>query len=109
VSRADLSGANLRLSNLVRADLRWSNLSKINLSEADLSNTNLIGSDLSEAYFIDTNLSETKLDGAIVELARFGSNTGMSKTLKQDLIARGAIFEDAPGDRSEVLVPAGRR
>jgi hypothetical protein len=34
----------------------------------------------------------------------------MSRTLKQDLIARGAIFEDAPpGDRSRVLVPAGKR
>jgi uncharacterized protein YjbI with pentapeptide repeats len=79
------------------------------LSEANLSNANLIGADLSKANIIDTNLSGAKLDGAIVESAHFASNQGISEELKQDLIDRGAIFEDSPGDRSRVLVPAGKR
>jgi uncharacterized protein YjbI with pentapeptide repeats len=106
LSGANLSEADLRWSNLVGADLRWSNLSKTNLVAADLSRANLTGTDLSEANLIYTNLSGTKLNGTIVEMASFGFNQGISEELKQDLIARGAIFEDIPpGDRSRVLVP----
>jgi hypothetical protein len=53
---------------------------------------------LSDANLIDANLSKTK-----VEKARFSSNLGISESMKQDLIKQGAIFEDSPGDRSEVL------
>lgn len=42
---------------------------------------------------------------AHVENTRFGYNAGISGALKRDLIARGAIFEDSPGDRAEVLTP----
>ena len=80
-------------------------LTGANLTEADLS-----GSNLKQANLKQANLTGVSFNKAIVKNARFGSNTGMSRTLKQDLIARGAIFEDAPpGDRSRVLVPAGRR
>ena len=90
---ANLSGAYLSATNLSHADLRFVNLRFVNLSDADLS-----GADLSGANLIDANLSDTK-----VEKARFSSNLGISESMKQDLIKQGAIFEDSPGDRSEVL------
>ena len=103
LSGADLSGANLNSANLNSADLSGADLSRAklmyayliraDLGDADLIDANLIGADLSGA-----NLSETK-----VEKARFSSNSGISESMKQDLIKQGAIFEDSPGDRSEVL------
>ena len=104
---ANLSGANLSGANLIGgrirayrilADLSGANLSGADLSGADLSGANLSGANLSGAGLIDTNLSNTK-----VEKARFSSNLGFSESMKQDLIKQGAIFEDSPGDRSEVL------
>lgn len=65
------------------------------LRDADLSNA-----DLSNAI-----LSGAILSGANVNRTLFGNNQGIEKSLKQDLIQRGAIFTDSPGDRSEVLVP----
>ncbi|HBB36203.1 MAG TPA: hypothetical protein DC064_31630 [Cyanobacteria bacterium UBA9273] len=50
------------------------------------------------------NLSGAYLSGANVNRTIFRNNQGISKTLKQDLIRRGAVFDDSPGDRSEVLV-----
>ena len=52
---------------------------------------------------IRANLTGISFDKAIVRDARFGWNTGMSRSLQQDLIARGAIFADALG--GGVLVP----
>ena len=104
---ANLSGANLSGANLIgdrirayriHADLSGANLSGADLSGADLSGANLSGANLSGAGLIDTNLSKTK-----VEKARFSSNLGFCESMKQDLIKQGAIFEDSPGDRSEVL------
>jgi len=93
LSRADLIGANLSGANLSGANLSGANLSDANLSDANLSGANLSGADL-----IDANLSKTK-----VEKARFSLNFGISESMKQDLIKQGAIFEDSPGDRSEVF------
>jgi uncharacterized protein YjbI with pentapeptide repeats len=90
---ANLRGAYLSATNLSYADLRFVNLRFVNLSYADLSDADLIGADLSDA-----DLSKTK-----VEKARFSSNSGISKSMKQDLIKQGAIFEDSPGDRFEVF------
>ena len=118
LSGADLSGADLSLTNLIskklrfaklsgadlsgaylsHADLSGANLSGANLSGADLSDANLSGADLSGADLSGADLSKTK-----VKEARFSSNSGISKSMKQDLIKQGAIFEDFPGDRSEVL------
>ncbi|EAC7429821.1 hypothetical protein B0Z31_13520, partial [Listeria monocytogenes] len=47
--RADLSGANLRRSNLRRANLSGANLRGANLRRADLSGANLRGANLSYA------------------------------------------------------------
>jgi uncharacterized protein YjbI with pentapeptide repeats len=74
------------------------NLSDANLSDASLIDANLIGANL-----IGVNLRDANVKGA-----KFGNNLGISKSMKQDLIERGAIFDDAPpGDRSQsrTLVP----
>ncbi|MGB3695170.1 MAG: pentapeptide repeat-containing protein [Spirulinaceae cyanobacterium] len=59
-----------------------------------------MGANLTEANLIGADLS-----GANVHEAKFGDNQGISETIKRDLIQRGAIFEDSPGDRAKVLVP----
>jgi uncharacterized protein YjbI with pentapeptide repeats len=88
----NLSGANMRCADLTGADLSGANLSGANLSDADLSGANLSGTNLSDAN---------------VNNARFGFNQGISESMREDLSARGAIFDDLPGDRSEsrTLVP----
>jgi Pentapeptide repeats (8 copies) len=74
-----------------------------NLSDANLSNSNLRSANLRGA-----NLKDANLKGADVRGAKFGYNLGISESMEQDLIERGAIFDDAPpGDRSQsrTLVP----
>jgi Pentapeptide repeats (8 copies) len=74
-----------------------------NLSDANLSNSNLRSANLRGA-----NLKGANLKGADVRGAKFGFNLGISESMEQDLIDRGAIFDDAPpGDRSEsrTLIP----
>jgi len=98
LSGAGLSGADLSGAYLIGANLRIVYLIGADLSGAYLSGANLSGANLSGAKLIDADLSKTK-----VEKARFSSNLGISESMKQDLIKQGAIFEDSPGDRSEVL------
>ncbi|HAX75849.1 MAG TPA: hypothetical protein DCY88_08425 [Cyanobacteria bacterium UBA11372] len=114
LSRANLSNANLTDANLSRANLSDANLSGaylsrayligVDLSGADLSGANLIGADLSGANLSRANLSRANLSRAVVKNARFGGSLGISESMKQDLIKRGAIFEDSPGDRSSIPV-----
>jgi tetratricopeptide (TPR) repeat protein len=68
----------------------------------DLSNANLSG-----AYLRGADLSDADLSGANVDKAQFGNNKGISESMKEYLMARGATFEDSSGDRSEsiTLVP----
>jgi uncharacterized protein YjbI with pentapeptide repeats len=122
LNSADLSGANLSGANLNSADLSGANLSGANLNSANLSGANLSGANLNRAnllfadlnganlngvYLIYADLSGTNLSGTNVENAQFVYNKGISELMRRDLIDRGAIFEDAPGDRSEskTLVP----
>ncbi len=108
LSEADLSGANLWRADLRKSNLTFTNLRRVDLSEADLSGADLNGANLTRANFRGTNLSntnfrganlrssdlrETDFTGAIVELAKFGSNQGISQNMKQNLISRGAIFD----------------
>ncbi|NEO01312.1 MAG: pentapeptide repeat-containing protein [Moorea sp. SIO3I7] len=65
-------------------------------SSADLSDANLKGADLTDA-----NLSR-----AIVDNTQFGDNSGIDESIKLDLIERGAMFEDVPGDSSESVTPS---
>ncbi|MEL6437796.1 MAG: pentapeptide repeat-containing protein [Cyanobacteria bacterium J06621_8] len=98
LSGTDLSGADLRKANLSGADLRRADLSGANLSGANLSNA-----DLREADLIRADLSNADLSDAKVENTRFIQSRGIDRSLKLDLIRRGAIFEDSPGDRSRNL------
>jgi len=108
LSGADLSGANLSRAflsgaNLIGANLSGADLSGANLRGADLRSADLNGADLSGAFLSGANLRGADLSKTTVEKARFSSNSGISESMKQDLIKQGAIFEDSPGDRSEVL------
>lgn len=53
---------------------------------------------------IERDLSRADLSDAKVENAQFESNFGITEPMKQNLIKRGAIFNDFPGDRSRSLV-----
>jgi uncharacterized protein YjbI with pentapeptide repeats len=113
LGKANLMGVNLFAANLSEAYLIGANLSEAYLIGADLSRANLIGANLiganlSEAYLIGADLSRANLIGADlsradVTNARFSSSYGISSELKQDLQNRGAIFEDASGDRELVM------
>jgi uncharacterized protein YjbI with pentapeptide repeats len=63
----------------------------------------LRGADLRDANLRDANLSDANLSVIQVEKTRFRNNLGITEELKKDLINRGAIFEDSPGDRSGIL------
>jgi uncharacterized protein YjbI with pentapeptide repeats len=104
LSGADLSDAILYHANLSGANLSDANLSGANLRIANLRDANLSGANLSYVCLIDANLKDANLRGADIRGAKFGGNLGISKSMKQDLIDRGAIFDDAPpGDRSESI------
>jgi uncharacterized protein YjbI with pentapeptide repeats len=94
---AQLGGADLSDANLTNVDLTRSCL-----NDAILIRANLIGTDFRGADLLNANL-----DFAVVNKAKFGNNKGISESMRQDLLSRGAIFEDSPGDRSEsqTLVP----
>jgi uncharacterized protein YjbI with pentapeptide repeats len=128
LNHADLNHADLTDTNFNRAKLCYTNLSDVilivadlsdarlhhaNLNSADLTNSNLSNADLSNADLRDAklmlaNLSGANLSGADVNHAQFGNNSGISESMKQNLIDRGAIFDDASGNRSESRIPTSR-
>ena len=80
--KANLSGSDLRWSNLSGSDLsgsdlRWSNLSGSDLSWSDLSGSDLSGSDLRWSNLSGSNLSGSDLSGSDLS----GSNLSGSKGL----------------------------
>jgi uncharacterized protein YjbI with pentapeptide repeats len=106
LSSADLSSADLSSANLSGAILSLADLSRADLSGATLIYANLSGANLSGANLSDANLSGANLSSANVENARFGQGRGLSMTEKLDLSYRGAIFDDALGDRSPTSSPS---
>ena len=96
----NFSGAYLNGANLSGAYLNGANL-----SGAYLNGANLSGADLCDAYLSGADLSSANLSGANVENAQFGCNLGISESLKQNLIGRGAIFKDSPGEHSGIKMP----
>ena len=120
--RANFYRANLQRTNFYRADL-WSayfyktDLQRANFYKANLGGAFLRGTYLRGAHFVEAKLSGADLKGAdlkgadlqgtIVINTTFGSNTGLSKSDKGNLRARGAIFED-PTD-SELPITRPRR
>jgi hypothetical protein len=91
-----ISGRYLRYINLSGSNLRGADLSGAILFDIDLSDSDLSEADLSAASLMGVNLS-----GANVNKAQFRYSRGISESMRQDLISRGAIFEDASGDQSE--------
>jgi uncharacterized protein YjbI with pentapeptide repeats len=113
LSSANLNGANLFLSilndaMLCNTSLSGASLSSANLSDADLGDADLSNANLSGAQLRGADLSNTNLSGASVNNTQFGYNKGISESMRRDLIARGAIFEDSSGDRSESKTLASR-
>jgi hypothetical protein len=96
LKKVDLSGADLISANLSYASLNDASLNGANLNEADLRGADLKGADLRFSKLSGSNLS-----GSNVQNTRFGYNRGISVSMKQDLIERGAIFDDTLGDQSE--------
>jgi Pentapeptide repeats (8 copies) len=107
LSGTSLNSANLSGASLNNANLSGASLNNANLSSAKLLGAKLLGANLSFANLIGTNLNLANLSGVLVYEAKFRDNEGISESMRRDLIARGAIFEDDPGDRSEsrTLVP----
>ena len=104
LSDADLSGADLRGTDLSGADLSGADLIGAFLSDADLSGADLRGADLRVADLRGARLIGADLSKTKVEKTLFGDNLGISEQMKRDLIQRGAIFEDSPGDRDRSLL-----
>jgi uncharacterized protein YjbI with pentapeptide repeats len=114
LSEADLHHAYLRGADLSDADLSSANLSRVNLSGADVSGAYLSNADLSNSYLYraslalanlsganlrganlqEVNLSQANLSHTLVEEAVFGDNPGMSDSLREELLAGGAILRD---------------
>jgi uncharacterized protein YjbI with pentapeptide repeats len=103
LNRAYLNNANLSDSYLSGADLRDADLRFADLRFADLSGAKLSGADLSGADLSGANLSGANLSGIQVEKTRFLDNLGITEEQKKDLIKRGAIFEDSPGNPAGIL------
>ncbi len=95
LSDADLSGAHLTAAHLSGAHLNFSDLSGAHLIGANLSFSNLIDADLRDADLRDAEVLET----------RFGNNLGMTQSLKEDLISRGAIFGEEDYSKKKILTP----
>jgi uncharacterized protein YjbI with pentapeptide repeats len=105
---ANLHGANLRGANLHGANLHGANLREANLHGADLRGADLRGDFLRETDLREADLFNANLYDAIVEQADFSGSRGLSKADKLDLIRRGAIFNDALGDRESSPSPTRR-
>ncbi|MEM8717939.1 MAG: pentapeptide repeat-containing protein [Cyanobacteria bacterium P01_G01_bin.39] len=104
LSNADLSGAKQSKANLINTKLIGTTLRCVSLINADLSGADLSGADLSDANLYQANLTKAYFNNATkVENALFGNNHGIEESLKQDLLRRGAIFEDAPDNFAKIL------
>ncbi|MEB3360116.1 MAG: pentapeptide repeat-containing protein, partial [Synechococcales bacterium] len=88
---------------LSTANLFGAVLGGANLSGAALFRANLFRANLSRASLSGANLSEAEVKGAIMTGSR-----GLSKEQIADLKRRGAIFDDAPGDRESAYSPNPR-
>ncbi|MDJ0903113.1 MAG: pentapeptide repeat-containing protein [Xenococcus sp. MO_188.B8] len=94
---AILKGAYFKEAKFLRANLANADFARANLCLAHFYGTNLErakleGANLKDAKFISANLSLVNLEDANVRGAKFRKNEGISESLKQDLIDRGAVF-----------------
>lgn len=85
INGSDLSGCILNGAKLQYAKVSGSNLSNASLRGADLRHTDLRYS----------KLSNTDFSGADVQNALLQGSTGLTEEQKQELKAKGAIFDDS--------------
>jgi uncharacterized protein YjbI with pentapeptide repeats len=105
INRSSFNYAKLIAANLIDADpcnisLKGADLSNANLSGASLSSANLHGANLSGANLHGANLrycrlTFTNFSNVDVTNTQFTESRGISLSLKRDLIARGAIFDES--------------
>lgn len=93
---------------LTRARHRFLDILEIISPKPNLQGVNLSGSNLQGLFLIGADLADTILDEAFVESAIFGSNPGLSKTDKDNLQKRGAIFQDIPDSNVPIRTPSRR-
>ncbi len=91
--RASLALANLSGANLINADFTDANLNKANLSNTQLTGANFTGAELTSAGILFADLTAVIFEGAKVDQARFKDNPGLTETVREKLLAGGAIFE----------------
>ena len=78
--KCDLSGADLRVANLVDADLTRADLVDADLTGANLTGAYLTGADLTEANLTRADLTEANLNKAFLKGANFDGATGADFT-----------------------------
>jgi uncharacterized protein YjbI with pentapeptide repeats len=91
---ADLSGLNLDGVNFIRGNLTDANLQNTSLVDGDLIFANFTNANLTGANLRGATLNETVWQGTLVEGCCFQSAIGLTKKQRQDLIFRGALFDD---------------
>ena len=77
LTNANLRGANLSGANLSEANLKGADLGNANLSGADLNNANLSGADLNGANLSSANLINANLKGADLKGAKTKGSVGL--------------------------------
>ena len=106
LSNADLSGVICWNTNLCNVNLKYADLKYADLRYADLRGANLKYADLGYADLRGANFSSTNFSNANVKNARFINSTGISESMKLDLIQRGAYFEDfSDNNNSSIYSP----
>ena len=87
----DLSRVNLTKANLTGADLRYAYLGKANLTEADLTGAHLSGAFLREANLTGADLTGADLKEAILHRANL-TDADLTETKLKNAEIKGAIF-----------------
>lgn len=106
LSAANLIGAKLEFAKLRNANLQNSELQKCSFTLADLTNADLRQSDmrgtilraawLSGANFTDTKINRHTLFGQLKDLESRKTNIINSNEIREDVLSRGAIWDDDP-------------
>jgi len=103
LTRAYLTGAYLTGANLTGANLTGANLTRAYLTEAYLTRADLTRANLTRANLTGADLTGVILNRTVVKDAVFGINPGLTDENEAELEERGAVFQDFPGDRSEIF------
>ncbi|MEO1148455.1 MAG: pentapeptide repeat-containing protein [Cyanobacteria bacterium J06638_22] len=104
LSGVDINGSDISYTTLHRTNLRGADLHGASLIGANIRGSTLRGVDLRFARLCDANIRNTDLCGVDFSRAEISGAVitnckGLSPDNIADLKRRGAIFDDAPGDR----------